>query len=69
MRKGDAKGRLNSKDWGRGIYLGRGPRGSPGVGMGIAGLELGMSKGWCAGELCDRSGKSCIAGQGPRGGL
>lgn len=49
--------------------LGRGPRGSPGAEMGIAGLELGMSKGWRAGELCDRGGKGCIAGQGPGEGL
>jgi len=37
--------------------------------MGVAGLELGMSKGWRAGELCGSSGESCAAGQGLGEGL
>lgn len=37
--------------------------------MGIAGVELGMSKGWRVGELSYRNEKNCITGQRPGEGL
>lgn len=62
--EGEGERAFEERGLGKRNLPGRGPRGSPGAGVGVAGLELGMSKGWCAGELCDRSGRSCVAGEG-----
>lgn len=53
---------MSSEDSGRERnFPGRGARGCPGAGWELRARSLA----WCAEELGDERGKSCLAGQGP----